>query len=196
MMYILKHGLKTIMIGLMVGILLELFVFNFSFFRKLPVMGVQENISIAAEEMEFINWVQEGSVYISGLDPIIAIFAVDRRIEDFELVLDISEETIPLSVFYTSEEGEVFCAEKMITQSASNGKNTIDMGMYVHDLRIDLGEMDHLTLQSIDLVLAGNQLQFSVSRVILVLVIMIMEKLLFSLQRSPDYERYCEEMRK
>jgi len=188
MMRKLKHGLKTIAIGLVVGVLLELFVFNYSFFQKFPKMGAQKDISITTEEMDFINWVQVGDVYISELDPIIAIFEVDQRIENFELVLDISEETIPLSVFYTTEEGEVFTAEKMITGSASNGKNTIEMGVYVHDLRIDLGELDNLTLRGISVILPRNELKFSTAHVVLVVVIMVMEKLLFSFQRGPDYE--------
>lgn len=184
----LKRGLKTIVIGLAVGVLLELFVFNFSFFWNLPRMGVLEDVSIAAEEMDFANWVQEGDVYISGLDPIIVVYSLDRQVDDMELVLDMSEETIPISVFYTAGEGEVFGAEKMITDSASKGENTIHMGTYVHDLRIDLGEMENLILRDMDLALTGNELNFSISHVILVLIIMVMEKVLFSFQRSPDYE--------
>lgn len=184
----LKSNLKTILIGLLIGMLLELFVFNFGFFCNLPTLGVLDDTSITKEEMEFINWVQMGEDYISELDPIVAILAVDRQVEDLKLMLDISEETIPVSVFYTTEEGEVFGAEKMIVESVTRGENTIHMGVYVHDLRIDLGEMDHLILRDVNLSLTGNKLEFSISHVILVLIIVTMEKLLFSFQRSPDYE--------
>ena len=179
---------KTLLIGAIAGIALELFVFNFRFFRQFLVTGVQEDVPFSAEEMEFLNWTQTQDGHVSGMDPIIAIFSVDRYVQSVRLTLDMSEDTVPMNIFYTTEEGEVFTGEKMIAASAANGENTVEVGVYVRDLRIDLGETEGLLLRGIDLVLIGNELDFSVARAVAVLVIVAMERLLFSLQRSPGYE--------
>jgi len=179
---------KSVLLGLLLGILLELLYFNFNYFRNLTLSLNPMNAVVPAEDVAYINWEERDGYRLSLPDPIIAVENLDAQVREITIRLDMDREAADSSVFYTTEDGEVFNPEKMLKLPLKIGENKVRINAHVHDLRIDPGEEAGLKLSAFELTINENKLHFSISRVVAVILIVTLGRMLFMLQESQRYE--------
>ena len=180
-----KVLIKTALFGLILGLILEFAVFNFSYFNMKS--NFEENITINQEDIQFFNWNVENETYITGLDPMIVLENIDKKVKNIRFDLKLSQEFISSTIFHTTNENEIFGIENMDIIDIQNGENFVEFDKFIHSLRLDLGEYEGLELKGINIIINYNRLNISISRIIAVILIFLSGKMLFSLQDNPDY---------
>lgn len=179
-----KKQIRLILVVSGVAILLELGMFNFSFFSKLVEPGLRTNVTYQLDDFYKSNWIENGTTLISGIDPVLTIYGVNNKVED--LIIQAQSDTkIPyVQLFYSDK----FSGDNLITiREVTNNTFKVHIGKEINDIRIHLGDDAGLVLRRLAVTINPMKLEFSVSRVIAVMLIWYGMKFLFSLQSSPDY---------
>jgi hypothetical protein len=173
---------------LAVALVLELFVFNFSYFRGLLDNDIAHNLNYDIGDFEVINWDEDDGVLVSRFDPQLVLNGINTEIKDICITAK-ADADIPYAVlFYTDETYPVFTGDAMLTIQGGNGNVfKADPDWKATDLRIDLGDDAGLRLTGLDVEINPLKINISISRIIAIFIIYYGAKFLFSLQRSPDY---------
>ena len=92
-------------------------------------------------------------------------------------------------MFYTNNEIKEINGELLIlAPEVGREKTSIKVKDYIGILRIDLGEEAKTQLRKIEITLNPANFQFSISRVVACLLIYLITKVLFIIQKIPDFE--------
>lgn len=145
-------------------------------------------LELNAEILTFQNW--EGSAadgYTSLPDPMIYIERLQVPVDTITITTDLTPLPSEYTLFYTTEAGEGFNAEKMLTLAPVTGKDRFDLGLWVESIRIDPGEEAGTALHEFTLLLNDARWHISVSRIVAMLVIWWGTAGLMALQRPADY---------
>lgn len=174
---------------IIISILLEVGFFNFSNIALTLDKSLDKNISYSLNEMEAINWKKDDKRLVSELDPMLIINNLNKYIRNIKIIVDASSPIMSTTIFYTNKENEVFNGHALILYNNQLiDTATIEVNKDVRDLRIDLGDLDGLELKSIKVIINFVQFNFSVSRVVAMVLIYMCGYALSALQKSPDYE--------
>lgn len=189
---------KKISIGIVViTLLVELFCFNFSYFYGLLFEDFDHNISLDLNDFEKVHWLQDGSGWVSEIDPMLIRNGIDTQITELEVRVQ-ADSKIPYMVFfYTDEQYLEFCAEAMIEVApVSDNVFSVQVGKNIQNMRIDLGDDAGLRVSGMEIILNPLYLNFSVSRYCAMLVVCFGFWALNRLQQSRNYHIDIESSQK
>lgn len=181
---------KNILICIFVWIVLEVVVFNQHQVRMFLDNKIEKNIEISKDNISLINWKQEENKIISELDPMIVLEDLNMYVDNLEILVDMPKDTVKSTIFYMNVTGEQFSEDKMLTYEITNGKNILNINQYVSALRIDIGEEEGREIGNFTIVLNSCNIQFSIARMIAIIIIYLSAVGLFKLQGSPNYTQF------
>lgn len=183
-----KREVLKLGIVVLIGIVLECVVFNFEYMMTKLDTSKDYNIIYTQEELRKINWIEENGVLVSEFAPQLIIESLDMYVDQVSISYTSNQVVSNILLFYSSEDipdinGDLFvqCMDEGLE------KRIVEIGSYVKDLRIDLGDESNISFQNIEIVINPVEFHFSMSRIIAIVLIYLTAKGLFKLQDSPDY---------
>lgn len=178
--------LKRGIIGMLIGILLELFVFNSGYFLSL-LDYESDVIVLPQEQFTAVNWDVHGELLISETDPQLILEGVNRYVQKITIYCDVQPSAEGITVFYTNGENPVACEKTMRTARLVDGRASMTIRDTIGGLRVDVGESAGAEMYSFQVVLNERYFHFSISHVIAVILIALLGTFLFNIQKMPDY---------
>ncbi len=178
--------LLKIICSIAIVFLIEVLCFNFSVILA-KLKGI-ETLTLQSDDLEYLNWdtIEDGTK-ISLSDPMIYKENLSLDISNMVLILDVQPQPAFYTIFYTTEEGEDFSAEKMIVVESGQGEVEIPISGAVKKLRIDPGEEAGLVMRDITLKINDISWNISFARIIAMLLVFWGTAWLMRLQSPPDY---------
>lgn len=179
---------KRIIMVLIIACCVE--VFGINFFNTLSLFdnSVEKNIEYTLQDMQMVNWSQENEHLISQYDPNLIVEDVDVFIKKIKLDISSNQEIPYIQVFYTNNENKNFNGELLVEYGQPvAGEVEITVNQYVKNLRIDLGDEEGIILDNIKVIINPINFNFSISRIIAMILIYLLSAGLFYLQKNPDY---------
>lgn len=123
------------------------------------------------------------------LDSRSIIYSIDRYIDRVLITYSSNEKLTSSIIFYTNKEITEINDELLIVNSEMEPSGTtFKVKDYVGIMRIDLTELPGIEFQDIQVILNPVNFQFSISRLVAMLLIYLFSRGLFFLQNPPDYE--------
>ena len=178
-----KHGC----IGLVIGILLELFVFGFGSLRLLMDTSVEERV-LSIHDFETVNWTETEGTLTARPDPMLVMDGLNDKVRTVTIYYRSEPQPDRITLFYTNSQYPEICQETVRTASPTPRQRAVfKVNDTVQGLRIDVGEVAGLQLSDLRVVFNEKHFDFSVSRVVAMVLIWIVGSFLFSIQRMPDY---------
>jgi len=186
-MKVFKRSMSVIIV-LLIAVLMELGIFNFSYFVKMSDKNLHSNVQYDLSDFEKQNWIIIGDELTSQSDPILVASDVNMKVKEIKIQATADSEIPYVVLFYTDAQHAAFTGDTMLTLTGGL-HNTFEttLSKDITKLRIDLGDDAGLVLRGLTVTLNPNKMNFSISRIIAILVICFGAKFLFTLQRSPDY---------
>lgn len=179
---------KRIIMVLIIVCCIEVFGINFFNTLSLVDISIEKNIEYTLQDVQTVNWDQENEYLISQYDPNLIIGDIDTFIKKIKLDINSNQEIPYIQVFYTNNENENFNGELLVEYSQPVvGEVEMTINQYVKDLRIDLGDEEGMILDDIKVIINPTSFNFSISRVIAMILIYFLFVGLFYLQKNPDY---------
>ncbi|MGX8127564.1 hypothetical protein ACWTV9_14940 [Clostridioides difficile] len=180
---------KKICFVFCISILVEIFIINFYNINLILNKNIEKNVSISKNQMEFINWKKLDDFFISEADPQIVISNIGTYIKYLDLDVSTENKISEVHLYYTENKNEYFNGEKMISvDSISNGRNRIKLDKSVDSIRVDLGESPGTKVKSIYVLVNKPGMNFSISRIVAMMIIYLGFVGLALLQKNPDYK--------
>lgn len=181
-------NLKRIIMVLIVACCIEIFGINFFHILNVFDNSVEKNIEYTLQDMQKVNWSQGVPYLISKYDPNLIIENVNVFTKKIKLDISSNQEIPYIQVFYTNNENENF-NEKLLVEYEQPvvGEIEISINQYVKDLRIDLGDEEGVILDNINVIINPTDFNFSISRVVAMILIYFLSIGLFYLQKNPEY---------
>lgn len=179
---------KRIIMVLIIACCVE--VFGINFFNTLSLFdnSVEKNIEYTLQDMQTVNWSQENEHLISQYDPNLIVEDVDVFIKKIKLDISSNQEIPYIQVFYTNNENKNFNGELLVEYGQPvAGEVEITVNQYAKNLRIDLGDEEGIILDNIKVIINPINFNFSISRIIAMILIYLLSAGLFYLQKNPDY---------
>ena len=181
--------MKNGLIVLAVALLLEFGVFNFGYLLAMVNSNAQNNLTYTMEQMEVVNWIKKDNTLISGLDPNLVIPKINTMVKKVEITVDADKPISNVVLFYTNDQHSNFSAETMILGPKTMATTTTTtLNQQVENLRIDLGDDADLTLKKITVIVNPLKSDFSISRIVAILLMYLATIGLSALQKGPDYK--------
>jgi len=141
-------------------------------------------------ELWFVNWEQADNRYISLSDSQIIWLDTDRHVRSFRVEYYPPSQASGIEFFYTNDLNPFFSAETLVSvPEIAEGSFTVITNMHMNDLRVDLVEEAGFVLERVSITLNPADLDFSVSRIVAVIIIYLGIKLLFGIQKIPAYNK-------
>ena len=178
--------LKRGIIGMLIGIFLELFVFKSGYFLSL-LDYESDVIVLPQEQFTAVNWDAHGELLISETDPQLILEGVNRYVQKITIYCDVQPSAEGITVFYTNGENPVACEKTMRTARLVDGRASVTIRDTIGGLRVDVGEAAGAEMHSFQVVLNERYFHFSISHVIAVILIALLGTFLFNIQKMPDY---------
>ncbi|WP_407306646.1 hypothetical protein [Desulfosporosinus sp. SB140] len=180
---------KNLLIVLTVALLLEFGVFNFDFISAKVNPNKKYNLTYTMEKMQAVNWTKQDNTLVSRFDPNLIIPSINTMVNKVNITVDADKSISNVVLFYTNNKHINFSAESMITDNETLvTTTTIDLNQQVKDLRIDLGDNPGLVLKKITVIINPIKFNFSISRIIAILLMYLATIGLSALQKGPDYK--------
>lgn len=178
------------------ALFVEIVLFNFSYLIDMLDKNIEKNVIYTLKDIEKNNWIQYNNRLISKEDPMLIISDINTYVKDFELSLSIDKKLPFIMCYYTQDKGDIFNDSMSIALVDNlSDKNNIKVNSYVRDLRLDLGDDAGVNLNSLSIIINPVKLNFSIARVITIVLIYITSKGLFYLQKSHSYEDLIQDER-
>lgn len=178
-----KHGC----IGLVIGILLELFVFGFGSLRLLMDPSAEER-SFTVNDFATVNWTEAEGKLTAQPDPMLIMEGLNDKVRTVTVYYCSEPQPDRITLYYTNSQYPVICQETVRTASPTPSQKVVfKVNDNVQGLRIDVGEAAGLQLSDLRVVFNEKHFDFSVSRVVAMVLIWIVGSFLFSIQKMPDY---------
>lgn len=186
--YMIKK-IRKLGVVLSISIILECLVFNFNYVKSIFDTSKEYNIKITLNELDKINWKEKDGILITEKDPQLIIYSIDRYIDRVLITYSSNEKLTSSIIFYTNKEITEINDELLIVNSEMEPSGTtFKVKDYVGIMRIDLTELPGIEFQDIQVILNPVNFQFSISRLVAMLLIYLFSRGLFFLQNPPDYE--------
>lgn len=177
-----------IIVILLIALFIELFIINSSYFFNLIFSNKTSNVEYPIEKMEFINWDRTpNNEYISKFDPIIVANNIDVFIKDIKVYYEVDSNLKYIDLFYTSSSDQSFSGDLMIRKEDASSPLLVNINEHVHSLRVDLGDDANTKLSNFKIIVNPIALDFSISRVIAVIILCYGSLILFSFQKNQEY---------
>lgn len=186
-----KSLIKRIVLVLFISILLELFIFNYTFFLNRFSYNVDnENVVYSKNQIETINWKKNANgTWESQLDPIIIINDINMDVRNITIKVDANKEIPYIDIFYKEkfiqkeDNNEVYKRY----EGPFNSVETIRINDYIESIRIDLGDDQGLNINDIVFIFNDFSIKFSIARIIAINMIYWGALILFMAQTPPKY---------
>lgn len=147
-----------------------------------------QNKVLSIEEAQLINWDTIGGTYVSQADPMIVFEGINARINNFRIKVVMNQDIDGVTVFYTKNNSGVAGELKEITSiKLKNNEANVKLDDDVYSIRVDLGENAGTKINNFSITLNPLNLNFSISRVVAMLIIYFFTRALFRLHKSPEY---------
>lgn len=173
---------------LFVCILIEVVAFNLTEWGDIFAnysQGLQKEMLTLKDAM-MINWQQEETTFVSMEDPVIVFSGIDKMVNMLELkIIGQNEVNEPITIFVTFQAGQE--PQILFTDLPAQNKLRCFIGAYIQDLRIDIGECAGIQIEDCEVTLNQHRVNFSISRVVAMMLIYYITQLLFLFHRGPDY---------
>lgn len=166
---------------------LQLILWNWSNWKFLLDHSTQKNVVYTLQDFETQNWAETGSQMTSSHDPMLIRDGVDGYVRQVRIDLDADPMPPYIQVYYTNSAHPSFDGEAVVTAQPVSAVTVIDVNDDVQSMRVDLGDDPGTALRAINVTVNPVELHFSISIVVAAELIYLCGKLLFSLQRAPDY---------
>lgn len=184
-----KKNLFSFFIVILISIFLECCVFNYKYILSILDSSKEYNINFREDEILKINWKEKNGIWLSESDPQLIIESVDKYVDEVLISYSIDPPIDNILLFYTNNEIKEINGELLIlAPEVGREKTSIKVKDYIGILRIDLGEEAKTQLRKIEITLNPANFQFSISRVVACLLIYLITKVLFIIQKIPDFE--------
>lgn len=140
-------------------------------------------------QVEYINWLREGSVFITQADPMLILNSVNKKIDNISISYQTDQPVNQIIVFYTLTDGEIFSTENMVLKENPNlEKQVININKNVCGIRIDIGEEAGRKFTDLQITLNEPEFDIRMSRIVTILAIYYTATFLLSLQRPRVYD--------
>lgn len=170
------------------ALFVEIVLFNFSYLMGTLDKNIEKNVIYTLKDIEKINWIQNENWFISKEDPMLIISDINTYVKDFELSLSIDKKLPFIMCYYTQDKEDIFNDSMSIALVDNlSDKNHIKVNSYVRGLRLDLGDDAGVNLNNLSIIINPVKLNFSIARVITIVLIYITSKGLFYIQKSHSY---------
>ena len=191
-----KYFLKTLLV-LAIACVLEFVVFNFSAFQSAFFSNNDNKVVLSQKDFTTVNWSEENGVLVSGVDPQLISKQLNTDVETV-YIKGTTNVNVSISLFYKVDGQTDFTADQMVSmgETALKPGATLRIGKKIDSMRIDLGENAGLTLSDLEVCLNYVPYNFSIARIIAVLIIYWGSVGLFALQKSKGYEIHFGEKQK
>lgn len=183
-----KGIISKIIISIILSIIIESVVLNFFNIIEIMDTRLDKNIEYTMDKMEYINWQDEGTNKVSDLDPIIYIKGVNTWVKEIQVNTKLNQRPNYMLLWYTNKEHQEVSEERAISAMNITGKDEFTINGEVKDIRLDLGNQDGLVLEDIHIIINPVQFDFSIARVIAMILIYWGFIGLFRVQQTPDYK--------
>lgn len=179
----LKQGLLV----LLLSVIVELLYFNFhSIVLRLDPGLISKSYTLS--QMEYVNWSRSGDILVSEQDPMLIIHDINCFIETVTIQFNTDKDLESVTVFYTNDENTVFNGNAyFVATGAINSQCGFEVNEHIRDLRIDLGDLKGTVLYDAKVLINDDTIDFSLSRVIAMVLIYFAAVFLFNIQKMPDY---------
>lgn len=173
--------------GLLIGLLLEILVFNFGFLTMLMEPSLQERV-LRMEDFEATNWSEYEGRLISQPDPMFVAYQLQGKVKTAAIYYETAQQPDSITLYYTNSRYPIVCEETTRrTQSNPNQRVEITINDEIQVLRVDIGESAGLELTDFRVVFNEREFDFSVSRIMTMVLIWLVGTFLFGMQKMPDY---------
>ena len=171
------------------AVLLEMLFFNFQPIKDRIMSNKLLNQKYELSDFEQHNWSVSGEVIVSAADPILVLHDLNYYVSSVAIQYKVQGALDRIDLFYVDEQHPVFSGEALIQTQVKKPEDTriIYLGKTIQKLRIDMGDISGLVLEEFVVVLNPSIIHLSVARIVTMLIIFYTAKILFSLQKSPDY---------
>lgn len=184
-----KRKIIQLLLALIIGIILEIFVFNYSYVKSRIDASKVYNEIYTLDDMLTLNWDIGEKQLVSKTDPQLILESLNTVIDEIIIKYQVEGTVSDLVIFYTEAENQNFSEERMIQKlEPNNGENEVMIGKYVKNIRFDLGDASGVVLNGLEVIVNPIEFDFSVSRVVAVVLIFFITQKLFALQDPVDYE--------
>lgn len=182
-------NIKRFLLVIFFACIIEIGVINFT--NILNLLGNNsKNVVYDSNSMEKINWENNDGKLISNLDPNLIIKDVNTNVKKISIQVTSDKEIPYIDVFYTSNGEQVFNGDMLIRDSTpTKSIANINIDKLVKDLRIDLGDEPGLAISDVKVIINPAKIDFSISRVIAMIIIYYSTMGLLSLQKNPYYKK-------
>ena len=169
--------------------IIELGVINFTNIIGL-LSNENNNIVYDMSSIETNNYDVDDEGIVSKFDPMIIIKDINSNVKKFKIELNSNEEIPYIDIFYTNNDLPVF-NEQLIVHYTNPVHNIayIKLNKYVKDLRVDLGDNAGVRINNIKIIINPYKVDFSISRVIAMIMIYYTANTLLKLQKNPYSKR-------
>lgn len=186
-----KVLIKRIVLVLLISILLELIIFNYTFFLNSFFYNVgSENVIYSKNQMETINWKKnENGTWISEIDPMIIINDINMDVKNITIKVASNKEIPYIDIFYKGESIQKEDNNEIYKryEGPFNSARTIKINDYIENIRIDLGDEQGLNVDDVVFIFNDFSIKFSVARIIAMNMIYWGALILFMAQTPPKY---------
>ena len=183
----LKADIIVLIFLLASGSILQLFFLNLDYWAYKLDQNSIYNVEFTLTDMEVANWDRDGQRLTSRVDPIIVLPNVQCQIDRLRIQFRTEPEIPYLELFYINEVYPNY-GEIIIHESLSGNDIIVEIGDYVQDLRIDLGDDAGITLYDLVITINPIKIQFFPATLVAIVVLYFCSKFLFYLQKSPNYD--------
>ena len=174
----------------LVAVIIELLFFDFT-----NILNIISNYKLQMhektlfiEDAQLINWDVDEGIYVSKDDPIILFEGINSKINNFKIRVNSKQKFENIIVFYTKNNSGLAGEQYQISPvTLSNNEGDVKIDDDIYSLRIDLSENKGIKIRNFCIVLNPTKLDFSISRVLAMLVIYFLTGALFRLHKSPEY---------
>lgn len=185
--------LKKIMLVIIIPMLLEIGIFNFTYMMNKFDKTLDKDIIYNIEEFDKTNWEIKNNILISNIDPILELDKIDTEVKNIDIMISGAGNLPYIDIFYTKIQNESFSGDNLdrITTNISgnfNNKVNITLNKFVSKLRLDLADEQGFELKDITIIINPSKIKISYARLITMWLIYLTAKFLFSLQKNPKYD--------
>lgn len=166
---------------------LQLVLWNWPNWSFLLDDTVQKNLVYTLQDFQIQNWTEQNGQMTSGHDPMLMRDGIDGYVRQVRIELEADPLPPYLQVYYTNPAHPAYDGEAVVTAQQVSSITVIDVNAEVQNLRIDLGDDSGTVLTGLTVTVNPVELHFSIAIIVAVILIYFSGKLLFSLQRAPNY---------
>lgn len=184
-----KKMARNLLLVFLIAVVAEVTIFQMSYW-SMKWQNVETNIQYNMADFEPEGWKTSDNSFISQGNQHFYLRDVNQEIKTIELSANITPSPDYILLFYTTQQEEEFSDENSIL---IENKTQSKLDEKICSLRLDFSNISGLELTDFTLVINRAEFNFSWSRIIAILMIYLIAKGLFYIQRPTVYQVDCDE---